>query len=332
MSEDYRQTLIDTFRESLIAELNPEQIEFATRKLMLALNDYELTKRTTDVIVYDDANERIIKHFLACLVIDGKSSGTAAQYKRTIVRMLDVVQKNLTDFTTNDVRYYLAVEKENGVSNRTLENYRANLSAFFTWMTAEEIIKTNPCARIKPIKYADEVRKPFSDTDIDALRFACSTVKQRAILELLLASGVRVNEMSTMLVSDIDFRALTVLVRNGKGNKQRTTYINDVASHYLQKYLAERTDDGPYLFYNKNHEPIASGGVRFILREVGERAGVEDVHPHRFRRTFATRLAKRGMIVQEIQKLLGHSNINTTLVYVYADDEHIKASYKQYSA
>lgn len=332
MQEDYRQKLMDTFRESLVAEFDTDQIEYATRKLMLALNDYEVTKRTTDVIVYDDANERIIKRYLACLVIDGKSEKTVAQYKRSVVALLDTVQKNITDITTNDIRYYLAVEKEKGVSNRTLENYRANLSAFFTWLNAEEIIPNNPCARIKPIKYANEVRKPFSDTDIDALRFACSSVKQRAILELLLSSGIRVNEMSTMLVSDIDFGAMTVLVRNGKGNKQRVTYINDVAAFYLRKYLAERNDDGPYLFYNKDHEPIATGGVRFILRDLGKKSGIDDVHPHRFRRTFATRLAKRGMIVQEIQKLLGHSNINTTLVYVYADDEHIKASYKQYSA
>lgn len=330
MSSDYRQAFVDAVSESLISELTSEQIDFVTRKMLKALNDYEITKRCLDIIPYDDENQRIVKRYCACLVIDGKSDKTIACYRRAISVFLATVQKNIKDCGTYDIRYYLACEKERGVSNRTLENYRSYLSAFFQWLAAEEIIDKNPCAKIKTIKYTDEVRKPFSSTEIDRLRSACTGSKQRALVEFLLSSGVRVNELTTMAISDIDFSSYTVHVREGKGGKERITYINDVAAMHLQQYLSDRTEDGPYLFYSKNHEPLTSSGVRFILRELGKKASVEDVHPHRFRRTFATGLATRGMQVQEVQKLLGHSDVNTTLEYVCTDDDKVKTSYKQF--
>lgn len=330
MAEDFRQRLVEEFSELLVSEFGSEQVDFATRKLIKALDSYEVSERSTEIIPYDDENERIIRRYLACLVVDGKSAKTVNAYRRAIVAMLNTIHKNVTNIGTYDLRYYLACEKDRGVSNRSLENYRAYLSSFFQWLSAEEIIEKNPCARIKPIKFVKEVRKPFSDTDIDAIRFACANKKQRAIVELLLSSGVRVNEMVNMQISDIDFDKMSVLVRNGKGGKQRTTYINDVAALHIKKYLSERTENGPYLFYNKNHEQLATNGVRFILRGLGEKAGVEDVHPHRFRRTFATNLAKRGMGVQEIRVLLGHSDINTTLEYVCVNVEVVSSSYKKY--
>ena len=168
---------------------------------------------------------------------------------------------------------------------------------------------------------------------IDKLRFACKDDKERAIIEFLLASGVRVTELSEMLVEDVDFQTMDVHVVHGKGAKERMTYISPVALERLKKYILGRPEsDCKYLFYNCKHQQLEPGGIRHILNRIAERAGVSNVHPHRFRRTFATKLAKRGMNVQDIQKLLGHSDISTTMEYVSMDDTTVKASYKKYIA
>ena len=274
----------------------------------------------------------ILKRYKACLVIAGRSEKTIAQYERTAKKLFMALQKNYTDMNVSDLRYFLAYEKSRGVSNRTLENTRVQISAFFTWLLDEELIGKNPCRSIAPIKYPKEVRLPFSAIEIDAIRSACRTKKERAIIEFLLASGVRVSELCTIRISDINFDTFSVVVREGKGAKQRTVYINDLASKHLIEYLTNRNVTGDYLFYNKQREQLNPGGVRHILKEIEKRAGVSDVHPHRFRRTFATGLANRGMEIQEIGKLLGHSNLNTTLTYVYTSDEKVRTSYLRYSA
>ena len=185
---------------------------------------------------------------------------------------------------------------------------------------------------IAPIKYPDKVRLPFSTVEIDNLRHACRTTKERAIVEMLLATGVRVSELTGLLVNDVDLNSMSVHVTRGKGNKERTTYMNDLAKTHLQTYLAHRDNESQHLFLNNQKKPLSAGGVRHILKELGKRAGVSNVHPHRFRRTFATGLANRGMEIQEIKKLLGHSDINTTLEYVYTSDAKAHASYLKYSA
>lgn len=301
-------------------------------KIVLMLNDYDITKACTELVAYDNVNERILKRYCACLYVDGKSEKTIYQYRRTIERFVQFVQKTLPEIDVYDIRMYLASEKERGISDRTAENTRANLSAFFQWMTSEEIIKKNPCLNIKPIKCKDEIRLPFSSVELDLLRGACRNNKERAIIEMLVTSGVRVNELSNMDVNDINCSDLSVHVRFGKGAKERVTFINDVAKTYLQRYIVGRKDQNIALICNRLGDRIKTGGIRHILNNIGRRAGVENVHPHRFRRTFATTLASRGMAIQEIQKLLGHSNLNTTMEYVVTNDSILKGSYEKYIA
>lgn len=329
---DYRQELVSSIEQTIINITDRETTELITGKILQILNDYEITKRCTEIVPYDDQNERIIKRYGACLMIDGKSQKTIGAYLGTIRRFVEFIQKPLPDIGVYDLRYYLACEKERGISNRTLENTRANLSALFQWMTLEEIIPKNPCMNIKPVKFQNEIKRAFSDVEIDQLRTGCISSKDRAMIEFMLASGVRVSELTDMNVGDIDFEKRTVHVRNGKGGKDRITYMNDVAAVHLKRYLTDRKETGEALFYNKKHVRIGTGGVRFILKEVAKRSGVTNVHPHRFRRTFATGLAARGMKVQEIQRLLGHSTIQTTMEYVCVDDNRIQASYRQYIA
>lgn len=333
MPEDYRTQFVRSVEAALFPILEDREVrERAIGAVVRILNDYELMERSTDVAIVDDTNERILKRYTACLMIDGKSEKTIEQYRREVSKLADVLHKNYPDMGVYDIRYYLACEKERGISDRTLENSRANLSAFFQWMTQEEIIQRNPCMTIKPIKYKDKIRYPFSTVEIDCLRSACRNKKERALIEILIASGVRVSELASMEKTDIDMATLSVHVRNGKGKKERTTYITDLAKTHLQKYLMARKETGPALFYNHSGKVLLSNGIRYILKQIGERAGVDNVHPHRFRRTFATGLAARGMDIQEIQKLLGHSNVNTTMEYVYIDGDKIQRSYKQYIA
>ena len=330
---DYRMSFIKSVEESLTDMVEPDLAKAISNVIVRCLNLYELSERCTEVATVDPVNEKLIKKYRACLRIGGKSEGTIYQYCRTVQRLSDFLHEKFTDMGVYDIRYYFACEKERGISNHTLENTRANLSAFFTWLLNEEIIVKNPMAKITPIKYPEEIKKPFSDVEIDKLRFACRTSKERAIVELLLSSGVRVSEACQLDVTDIDFITMDVNVRHGKGDKPRTTYISDVAATHIKQYLAERPEsDMVCLLCNNMHKRLEVGGLRHILNVLQERAGVENVHPHRFRRTFATKLASRGMAIQEIQALLGHSNINTTMEYVCADKEKVKSSYRKYIA
>lgn len=329
---DYRNDIVKSVELSLLNVLDRDTTTIVSNKLLCILEEYEVTKRCTDVAVYDDTNGMIIKQYLSCLRVDGLSKNTIYAYWRTLFCFFDSIGKRYSDIGVYDIRYYLASEKERGISDVTLENKRSNLSSFFHWLYREDLINKNPCEVIRPIKCANIERFPFSSVELDALRHACQSTKERAVIELLASSGIRVSELCNLDVSDLDFSGMTVRVRRGKGGKDRTTYMTDIAKLHLQRYLLGRHDERIEAFLNKNHERINTGGIRFILNRIGKRAKVQNVHPHRFRRTFATGLAARGMPIQEIQKLLGHSDINTTLTYVNTTNEKIKASYRQFIA
>lgn len=329
---DFRNDIVKSVERSLITIVDPNVINKISNKLLCVLNDYEITKRTTELVTYDDANTPMIKNYLSCIAVDGLSKNTIYAYGRTLFRFFGFIGKQYDKVGVYDIRLYLANEKERGLSDSTIENVRSNLSSFFSWLHREDFIEKNPCELIKPIKCANIERFPFSSVELDALRHACKNLKERAIVELLASSGIRVSELCNLDVSDLDFSEMTVRVRHGKGGKDRTTYMTDVARLHMQRYLMERHDERVEAFLNKNHKRMNAGGIQFILHRIGERANVYNVHPHRFRRTFATLLANRGMAIQEIQRLLGHSNVNTTLMYVTASKKKIKASYEKYIA
>lgn len=330
MSKD---SFVKSVESSLINHFSLEQVSLISRIITKALSDYDMSERCTDLVTYDDTNDKLIRRYRACLMVEGKSERTIYQYVGALRRFSDDMNnKPFPEVDTFDIRYYFAMQIERGVSDRTRENTRAYLSAFFQWLLNEEIIAINPVAKVKPIKYAEEIRKPFSDIEIDAIRFACKSKKERALIEVLLSTGVRVSELSSMQTTDIDMNTMTVHVVHGKGAKERTTYITPVALKHLNAYLNNRKETGTALFYNRYHEPLNAGGIRKLLNAIEKRSEVEDIHPHRFRRTFATNLSKRGMEIQEIQKLLGHSNINTTMVYVSIDQNKVAASYRRFTA
>ena len=297
--------------------------------MMHILEDYDITKQHGSIIMSDSINDDIVDRYCSCMMISGKSKKTIYQYKRAIRRFAEFIRMSLVDIGTYEIRYYLVCEKERGLSNRSLENIRSILSAFYGWMFNEEIISKNPFSKVQPIKYSKKLKKGFSEVEIDAIRSSCRSNRDRAIVEVLLSSGVRVSELVNMDVSDVNFNNMSVHVRHGKGDKDWFTYLNNIAAIHLDQYLRSRSERGNALFYNKRHDRLKPGGVRLMLNQLGESANVEMVHPHKFRRTFATRLASRGMNIHEIRKLLGHSNINTTLEYISVDDYSVELSYRR---
>lgn len=329
---DYRNEFLKAVEENLLTILEENDLGPVVDVITRLLSGYEITERCTDIAPLDDVNEKLMKRYAACLAIEGKSEKTIKQYTRSLRKLSEAIQKPFPEYGVYDIRYYLACEKQRGLSNMTLENIRASLSAFFRWLSKEGITERNIMESITPIAVPKEVRKAFSDVEIDALRGACKNLKERALIETLLATGVRVDELCQMDITDVNFSSMTVHVRHGKGAKERVTYISNVGKKHLTAYLEDRADDSIPLFLNNQKQRLNPGGVRSILNVIAKAAGVENVHPHRFRRTFATTLAARGMDIQEIQRLLGHSNINTTMKYIQINDMQVQASYRKYIA
>lgn len=329
---DLKSRIVTEVEGILAHNLTSETISMVSVALIKVLSNYDVTEICREVIPYDTLNETLLKRYCACLFVDGKAKSTAYQYRRTCQKLAECIGKNFPDMDAYDIRYFLATEKSRGLSDRSVENTRANISAFFQWLTNEDVITKNPCASVNPVKYPDLVKIPFSDVEIDALREACQTKRERALVEFLLTTGVRVAELSSMKVGDIDRTKLSVHVRCGKGGKGRIVYTTPVAMRHLMAYWDERKVDSTAVFLNEKRDPLKPGGVRHVLNKIGDRAKVANVHPHRFRRTLATGLADRGMDIQKIQMWLGHSNINTTMEYVYTSESNISSAYRQHIA
>lgn len=332
MPQDYRMNFIRDVETALAFRYEPDEIARISNIVTRSLSGYEITERCTDLVPQDDANDRLIKRYAACLLVDGKSRRTIYTYCRTVRKLSDMIRKPYTEMGAYDIRFFLATEKERGLSNSSLETTRAQLSAFFQWLADDEVIPKNPIAKIKPIKVPKEIRTAFSDVEMDALRSACKTVRERALVEFLVSTGLRVSELTGTKIEDVNFDTLSVHVVSGKGDKDRMTYTAQVAAKHLISYLRGRKKESEMLFCNRDGGRISTTLIQRVLKQLGKRAGVDGVHPHRFRRTFATNLSKRGMEIQEIQKLLGHSNVNTTMIYVNTDDSMIRASYNRYTA
>lgn len=302
--------------------------------LIKQFEKYNISQEYTEVAVSDNSQIAILKRFIATKRVEGKSEKTLVRYADTNRMMLQTIGKQIHEITTYDLRCYLALYKEKRkVSNRTLNGMRRCISTFFSWLTAEEIINRNPCAAISQIKYTKTVKKPFSDTELERLRSACSTIRDRALIEFLYSTGCRVSEVSGLNSSDINFQSNEIIVL-GKGNKERTVYITNVCSMYLQEYLNTRTDDNPSLFVWERvpHKRLGSKGIESLLRKLGKETGIKNVHPHRYRRTLATNLLDRGANIQDVAKILGHEDLKTTQIYCTISQNNVKNSYQRYAA
>ena len=308
---------------------NNEQFEEMLKQISIRLNNYDVASRCFELALYTDENQQLINRYCACLLIEGKSAKTIEAYQFRIKHMFETLEINLKDINPYDIRFYLAIMKENGCSNHTLETIRSYIHAFYKWMVVEEFISRNPCTAVTPIKYTKEIKEAFSELDLEKIRSNCKNIKERALVEILLSSGIRVSELEQMNTCDLNFQEGSIHVKHGKGNKERITYMSPVAAHYITKYLATRKDNAIELFHTRKGR-LQTGGIRYILKRIGARAGVDHVHPHRFRRTFATILSRKGMAIQDIQYLMGHDCLDTTMIYININKKAIRSEYMKY--
>lgn len=331
---DLRNTIINDIVLSLQESLTPEQIQDVKNSLYLKLNQYEVQERTTELTALDNSPCLLLKRFIATKRVEGKAESTLKRYYDVCSQMLNSINKPIEEITTYDLRYYLASYKEKRrVSNRTLDGMRRCFKSFFTWLTSEEIIQKNPSLSLAQIKYDKVIKHSYSDVDMELLKRSCDNLRDRAMVEFLYSSGCRVSELVSLNRTDVNFSTKEVVVL-GKGGKERVVYLTNVALLYLQEYLESRTDNNSCLFASLGnpHHRLSKNGIEVALKKIGRKAGVENVHPHRYRRTLATNLINRGVSIQDVATILGHEDIKTTQIYCNINQDNVKTSHSRFIA
>ena len=280
------------------------------------------------------SNAEYLKIFLDAKRIEGCSERTIEYYRKTIEHLISTVKTPVRKITTEEMREYLAeYQKINDCSNVTVDNIRRNISSFFSWLEEEDYILKSPMKRIHKIKTKTIVKETISDEGIEQLRDHCTQKRDLAIIDLLYSTGIRVGELVNLNISDVDLEQRECVVF-GKGDKERRVYFDAKAKIHLKEYLDLRTDHNPALFVTLDapFDRLKISGVEIRLRELGRSVGLNKIHPHKFRRTMATRAIDRGMPIEQVQKILGHSQIGTTMQYAIVNQNNVKNSHRKYIA
>lgn len=309
--------------------ITPKSLQDA---LHLALHGMNVSEECTDLIPADaDKRALQLRRFLACKMVEGCTKATINFYTSVLKRFMLEMPKQFEQVKIDDVRYYIAVRgQRDNLSKASQDNELRVLKSFFAWAMANDVSAGNPAAGVKCIKAEKRVKKPFSAEEQELLRIACqSDPRLTALLEVLLSTGCRVGEIHGMNREDLKGDEIVVF---GKGQKERRVFLNARAQVALRLYLKTRDDDNPALFaggYRSNHHRLAIGSIESMVRELGTRAGIKDVHPHKFRRTAATTALRRGMPIEQVQQMLGHESIATTLIYAKIADDAVKQAHKR---
>ena len=329
---EIRQMIIQSVLQALQGKTEPEVLDIVQDVLVIQLNQYEIQERSTELTVSDNSAEGMLRRYIATKRIEGKAESTLRRYWEQNLKLLQFLQKPLHEITTDDIRFYMAYRRQQGrVSNRTLDGMRRCYRSFFSWLAAEGIINRNPCAALSQIKSRKQIKKPYSAVELELIRKSCTDDRDLALVEFLYSTGCRVSEVSELDPMDIDMATGECIVI-GKGNKERTVYLTDVAMLHLQTYLNSRKDNSIALFAGKGTNRLTKGGIETLLKRIGKAAGVENVHPHRFRRTLATNLLDRGMNIQDVAVILGHADLKTTQIYCYISQSNVKNAYRKYAS
>ena len=321
--------IIDLIMTELKDELSKNTYELVRATLIKNLFDKDIVER---VSYKPDSNEKALNTFIKAKKIEGCSLRSLEYYKNTIKILFQYVDKAYDQMTTEDLRTFLALYKDkNQISRGTIDNIRRIVSSFFSWLEQEDFIVKSPCRRIRKIKQIKVIKETYSEETIELLRQGAKNIRDLAIINFLYTTGVRVGELVRIKKSDIDFENKECIVL-GKGNKQRKVYFDAKTKINLIQYLSSRNDNNEYLFVSllKPHNRLQISGVEIMLRKLGKELGLEKVHPHKFRRTLATKAIDKGMPIEQVQHLLGHSKIDTTLGYAMVDDSNVKNAHKKY--
>ena len=331
-----KEKLITEIRQGMVAYLDNAQME----RLHEVLNHcfygvaVEKCENTATDIDNGKSNDEMLESFLAAKRVEGCSEKSLKYYRSTIQNMLKTANKTVKHMTTDDLRQYLADYQRNSKATKvTIDNIRRILSSFFSWLEDENHILKSPVRRIRKVKSGQTVKETYTDEALELMRDHCASIRDLAIIDLLASTGMRVGEMVRLNRDDIDFENRECIVF-GKGEKERPVYFDARAKIHIQSYLARRTDDNPALFVSliKPHNRLEISGVEIRLRELGRHLNIPKVHPHKFRRTLATRAIDKGMPIEQVQQLLGHQKIDTTLQYAMVSQNNVKLAHRKYIA
>ena len=324
-----KQDLIKNVVQEMLPYLNNAQNEKLREVLQYTLANYDVIERQQKV---QTSEKNFVELFLSAKRIEGCSEKSLKYYRATIEAMLEKVEKEVKHIVTDDIREYLTdYQKNKNTSKVTIDNIRRILSSFFSWLEDEDYILKSPVRRIHKVKAGTNIKETYSDESLELMRDNCKEIRDLAIIDMLASTGMRVGEMVLLNRSDIDFNERECIVF-GKGSKERVVYFDARTKIHLKNYLESRVDDNPALFVSLKvpYERLKIGGVEVRLREFGKRLGVQKVHPHKFRRTLATMAIDKGMPIEQLQQLLGHSKIDTTLQYAMVKQSNVKIAHKKY--
>ena len=324
-----KQNLITEVVQGMLPYLNNAQTEKLQEVLAHALFGYEVAKTDKDENV---SEQNLVGLFLAAKRIEGCSERSLKYYDSTIMAMLDELHKEVKQIDTDDIRSYLTEYQARKKSSKvTIDNIRRILSSFFSWLEDEDYILKSPVRRIHKVKTGTNIKETYSDEALELMRDSCTELRDLAMIDMLASTGMRVGEMVLLNREDINFNERECVVF-GKGDKERIVYFDARTKIHLQNYLHSRTDNDPALFVSLQtpHNRMSIGGIEVRLRQMGKRLGLSKVHPHKFRRTLATRAIDKGMPIEQLQQLLGHKRIDTTLQYAMVKQSNVKIAHRKY--
>ena len=331
--EQFRSTIL----LRLMGMLPEDQLNNVLRVMDAVAADYTISRACTDIIVSKGLPE-IVKIYCASLAIENKARGTVDGYLRELRKFFDSVRKPFNAVTTNDIRLYIFHRQQDGqLKKSTTEHIRVIINSFYSWLVNQEYMERNPSRLIEPIRYQRTGREPIPQDELEWLRNACETPREKALIDFLYSTGCRVSECVALTVNDIDWRDRSVKIRHGKGDKYRVTYFNAESEVSLRVYLNSKEHSTPVLFSKKRapYDRVSRNALEAEVRKIRERVSdllTVQVVPHALRTTFATNASSSGMPVEHVQQLLGHSNINTTMRYVQTSQNETMNSHRKYIA
>lgn len=327
-----KQDFINDVVQNMLPFLNNAQMAQLVKVLEFVCNNVEIVENTQVNKQQEVSNYKLVQNFLSSKRVEGCSEKSLNYYQATILKMLTGVNKNIQRITTDDLRSYLTLYQQKKNSSKiTIDNIRRILSSFFSWLEDEDYILKSPVRRIHKVKAATIIKETYTDEALELMRDNCNNLRDLALIDMLASTGMRVGELVLLNIEDINFTERECVVF-GKGSKERIVYFDARTKIHLQNYLNSRSDSNNALFVSLKapFRRLKIGGIEVRLRELGKKLNITRVHPHKFRRTLATMAIDKGMPIEQLQKLLGHQRIDTTLQYAMVKQSNVKLAHKKY--
>jgi len=332
--EDCEGELINSLVNGLQNYITPDNMQSAKNVIVGCCYDYSISRKETGLIVTDDFNIRAMKQFIATKRIEGRSEKTLERYQMFIQKLIDFYPDlTFRDMTTSNLRFFLAMYQEKGGgSNTSMDGIRRIYTSFFNWMADEDIIQKSPAKRLSKIKHDTMKEEPFTEWEMESLMLSAKTIKDKAILEFMYSTACRVSELCKTDLSDIDFVKKHVVL-HGKGAKDRIVPLTDKSMFYINEYLKRRGDEDKcsalFITSRKPYRRVTEDSIRRKLAMIARLADVKHAHPHRYRVTRITTLLKRGMKLEEVQVIAGHTDISTTAMYNRSDMSLVESEFRR---